>query len=264
MMSETLTGALAYIRSDRTGSPFQQTVQNGGAPGSNLIAPVNLADRTRDRGRLSVNWMPTEPLSIQLFVDVASDKYTDRDGSGLGVRKGSFQNASLDASYAFTPDFQATAWYSINNTSIDQTTCEAASSAGVCPSTAADPIWSAALKSTSNNFGAGLRGKPHAKVDVGADLSYSEIKDKYDQSAVTAGATVPSIPTITTKMTRVTVFGRYALDPRSGIRLDYVYDRFSSDEWAWQSFTYLDGTQLLEPSVQKVNFFLVSYYFRWR
>ena len=264
MMSETLTGAVAYIRSDRTGSPFQQTVQNGGAVGSNLIAPINLADRTRDKVRVSANWMPTEPLSIQLFIDTASDKYTDRDGSGLGVRKGSYQNVSLDANYAFTPDFQATAWYSINNTSIDQTTCENASSAGVCPSTAADPVWSAGLKSTSNNFGAGLRGKPHAKVDMGADLSYSEIKDKYDQSAVTAGASVPSIPTITTKLTRLTVFGRYALDPSSGIRLDYVYDRFSSDDWTWQSFTFLDGTQLLEPSVQKVNFFLVSYYYRWR
>src|SRR5262249_38951422 len=159
-------------------------------------------------------------------------------GSGLGVRKGSFQNASLDASYAFTPDFQATAWYSINNTSVDQTTCEAASSAGVFPSAAAAPIMSAPLESPSNSSGARLRAAPHAKVDVGADLSYSEIKDKYNQSAVTAGATVPSIPTITTKLTRVTVFGRYALDPRSGIRLDYVYDRFSSDEWAWQTFTY--------------------------
>ena len=266
MMSETLTGAVAYIRSDRGGSPFQQTVQNGGAVGSNLIAPINLADRTRDKVRVSVNWMPTEPLSIQLFVDTASDKYTDRDGSGLGVRKGSYQNASLDASYAFTPDFQATAWYSVNNTSVDQTTCENAGSVtpGVCPATATDPVWSAALKSTSNNFGAGLRGKPHPKVDIGADLSYSEIKDKYGQSAVTAGATVPSIPTITTKMTRLTVFGRYALDPRSGIRLDYVYDRFSSDDWTWQNFTFLDGTQLLEPSVQKVNFFLVSYYYKWR
>ena len=264
MMSETLTGAVSYIHSDRGGSPFQQTVVVGGAPGSNLIAPINLADRKRDKVRLSANWMPTEPLSVQFYVDNAWDSYTDRDGSGLGVRKGSYQNYSIDASYAFTQDFQATAWYSINNTSIDQTTCENASSAGVCPSTTTDPIWSAGLKSTSNNFGAGLRGKPHAKVDVGADLSYSEIKDKYDQSAVTAGASVPSIPTITTKLTRVTLYGKYALDPKSGIRLDYVYDRFSSDDWTWQSFTYLDGTQLLEPSVQKVNFFLVSYYYKWR
>jgi hypothetical protein len=197
-------------------------------------------------------------------VDNAWDSYTDRDNSGLGVRRGTYQNYSIDASYAFTQDFQATAWYSINNTSIDQTTCESATANGACPASTADPVWNAALKSTSNNFGAGLRGKPHAKVDVGADLSYSEIKDKYDQSAVTAGAAIPAIPTITTKMTRVTVYGKYALDPRSGIRLDYVYDRFSSDDWTWQSFTFLDGTQLLEPSVQKVNFFLVSYYYKWR
>jgi MtrB/PioB family decaheme-associated outer membrane protein len=268
MMSETLTGAITYIHSDRDGSPFQTTIQNPavslGQVGSNLIAPISLADRKRDKVRVSSTWMPTEPLSIQLFVDSAWDSYTDRDGSGLGVRKGSYQNYSIDASYAFTSDLQANAWYSLNTTSLDQATCESASSNGVCSNTTASPVWSAALRSTSNNVGAGVRGKPHEKIDLGADLSYSEIRDKYNQQAITAGAPIDSIPTITTKLTRITVYGKYALEKNSGIRLDYVFDRYSSDDWTWQTWMYADGTRLVENPVQKVNFFLVSYYYKWR
>ncbi len=119
------------------------------------------------------------------------------------------------------------------------------------------------MKSTSNNFGAGLRGKPHAKIDVGADLSYSEIKDTTDQQSVLGNA-VPTIPTITTKLTRINLYGKYALEKNSGIRLDYIYDRFSSDDWTWATWIYADGTRLVENPAQKVNFFLLSYYYRWR
>ena len=263
MMSETLTGAITYIHSDRDGSPFQQTVVTGGAPGSNLIAPINLADRKRDKVRLSSTWMPTEPLSIQFFVDNAWDSYSDRDGSGLGVRKGSYQNYSVDASYAFTSSLQANAWYSFNTTSLDQASCEGTTN-NVCTSSTTNPIWSVAIRSYSNNLGAGVRGKPNEKIDVGADLSYSEITDKHNQQAITAGAPIDSIPNITTKLTRITVYGKYALEKNSGIRLDYVYDRYSSDDWTWQTWIYADGTRLVENPVQKVNFFLVSYYYRWR
>jgi MtrB/PioB family decaheme-associated outer membrane protein len=263
MMSETLSGALSYVRSDRTGSPFQQTVQVGGAPGSNLIAPINLADRTRDKVRLSTTWMPTEPLSVQFFVDNSWDSYSSRDGDGLGPRKGSAQNYSVDAAYTFSDTLTANAWYSYNTTSMDQATCESASSAGVCPGDAGNPVWAAALSSFSNNVGAGLRGKPHPLVDVGADLTYSEIKDKYHQTTLVGGP-VDSIPNITTKVTRINVYGKYALEKNSGIRVDYIYDRYSSDDWTWQTWTYADGTQLVQNPIQKVNFFLASYFYRWR
>jgi MtrB/PioB family decaheme-associated outer membrane protein len=263
MMSETLTGALSYVHSDRTGSPWQQTVQVGGAPGSNLIAPLNLADRTRDKVRLSTTWMPTEPLSVQFFVDNAWDSYDSRDGDGLGPRKGVYQNYSIDAAYTFSDKLQANAWYSYNTTSMDQATCESATSNGVCPGDAGNPVWAAALSSTSNNIGAGLHGKPHALVDIGADLTYSEITDKYHQTSLVGGP-VDSIPNITTKLTRVNVYGKYALEKNAGVRLDYIYDRYSSDDWTWQTWTYADGTQLVQNPIQKVNFFLVSYYYKWR
>jgi predicted porin len=99
---------------------------------------------------------------------------------------------------------------------------------------------------------------------VGADLSYSEIKDRTNQQAITPGAAITSIPDVTTKLTRISVYGKYALEKNAGIRLDYVYDRYSSDDWTWATWMYADGTRLAENPVQKVNFFLVSYYYKWR
>jgi MtrB/PioB family decaheme-associated outer membrane protein len=262
-MSETLTGSVSLARSDRDGSPFVTTVQSSGALGSNLIAPIFLADRKRDKVRVNANWAPISPLTIQFYAESARDDYSGRDGSALGPRKGEATNYSLDAAYVFNDRWQANAWYSRNDTHFDQATCEAASSAGVCPGSAADPTWSAKLRNLSNNIGAGLRAKPTGQIDLGADVTYSEIRDQFDMGTIQGGA-VTSLPDIKTKLTRLNLFARYALQKNAGVRLDYIYDRFASDDWTWPTWTFADGTQLVENRPQQVNFIGVSYYYRFQ
>ncbi len=265
-MSETFTGAISYVYSDRDGSPFQATTQASGALGSNLIAPLHLADRERDKVRVSANWMPVEPLTLQFFVDYADDRYSGRDGSGLGPRKGEARNYALDAAYTFSEKWQANAWYNRNEARADQVTCESASSGGVCPADAGSPIYSANVRNVSDSFGIGLRGKPNGRMEVGADLSYSDIKDTYQQQAVSPATSTAaaSLPEITTRLTRFNVYGKYALQKNSGLRLNYIYDRYSSDDWTWTSWVYVDGTRLSQDQNQKVHFIGVSYYYRWQ
>lgn len=268
---ETLTGSLAYIYSHRDGSPFQFNQLYGTppptfTPGSNNIAPLHLADRDRDRLRLSLNWTPVEPLSVQFFADVAKDDYGNR-GTGLGLQDGKYQNYSLDASYAFTAAWQATAWYSYNTTSADQITCQsAATTGGVCPANAANPVWQANLRNNSNAVGFGLRGKPASRIDVGADVQYQNLVDEYGQSALIPGtsAVVGPIPDINTKLTSIKLWGKYALEKNSGIRLDYIYDRFNTNDWTWSTWVYSDGTTVSQQPVQTVNFVGVRYYYRWQ
>lgn len=259
MMSETLTGALAYVHSDRDGSPWQQTTVNNGTTGSNLIAPIHLADRKRDKVRLSVNWMPIDALTLNFFVDDARDDYSTRDGSTIGPMEGKARNYSIDAGYTVTQQWQITAWYSKNDTEAEQTTCSNASAVGVCGS----PTWAATLKNLSDNFGLGLRGKLAGRLEIGADVSFSDIKDEYQQQAL-IGAPIASLPDITTKLTRVNLFGKYALQRNSGVRLDYIYDRYKSDDWTWSDWMYADGTRITQDPNQTVNFFGVSYYYRWQ
>jgi len=269
--AEQLTGALAYIYSQRDGSSFLFNQLYGTppptlTPGSNNIAPLHLADRDRDRLRFSLNWTPLDPLSVQFFADVAKDSYDTRS-TGLGLHDGKFQNYSIDAAYAFSPDWQVSAWYSYNTTTAEQSTCQAAAAAGgVCPATAANPIWQANLRNTSNAVGFGLRGKPSSRIEIGADLQYQEIVDKYEQSplAPTTSTVAFAVPDINTKLTTIKLWGKYALEKNSGIRVDYIYDRFKTDDWTWTTWVYSDGTTVSQDPRQTVNFLGVSYYYRFQ
>ena len=259
-MSDTVTGALAYVHSDRGGSPFSATVLNcglvacSGGTASNLIAPIHLADRKRDKVRLSVNWNPTEQLGLQFMLDDARDNYSAREVLGLGPQKGKAQNYAVDASYTFSDAWQATAWASRNDNRMDQTTAVGA---------AAGQIWAASLRNRGDAFGLGVRGKPMVRWEIGADLSYSDITDEYQQRAIT-GAARTSLPDVSTKLTSLKLFGKYAIQKDAGVRLDYIFDRFNTNDWTWTNFTYTDGTTLIQKPNQKVHFIGVSYYYRWQ
>jgi MtrB/PioB family decaheme-associated outer membrane protein len=252
-MSETVTGAVSYVHSDRDGSPFLTTTLFGGGAGSNVIAPIYLADRKRDQVRLTLDWTPLEPLSLQFKVHEARDNYNgNRDGSGLGPRKGEARNYALDANYAFSDKWQGTAWISRDDNRVGQST-----------QTSAGQRWAAELRSLGDAFGIGVRGKPNGQLEIGADLSHSDINDEYRQQAIT-GAAIASLPDVATKLTRLNVFGKYAVQKNAGVRLNYIYDRFSTDDWTWTTWRYADGTRLLQSPVQKVHFIGISVYHHWK
>ena len=262
-MAETVIGSVALMHQDRGGSDFQTTVQNNGTVGSNLIAPIFLADRVRDKVRVSANWAPANAFNIQFYADKARDDYGSRPGSTLGPHSGEATNWSLDASYVINDRWQVNAWYSQNDTHFESSTCENASATGVCPANATDPIWGANMRNLSNNVGAGLRAKPTAQIDLGAEFTYAEITDQNHLSTI-QGAAVSDLPDSHTKTMRLNLFARYALQKNSGVRLDYIFDRFKTDDWTWASWVYADGTQLSENQSQRVNFLGVSYYYRFQ
>ena len=253
-MSDMVTGALSLMHSKRGGSPYALTVLNNGTAGSNLIAPIHLADRERDKLRLSLNVTPSEALDLQLVLEDAKDSYAARDVMGIGPQQGRAQNYSLDLSYTISEKWQLTAFASRNDTSFDQTTAAGASAA---------QIWAAALRNRGDSYGLGVRGKPTAKIEWGADLSESDMRDVYEQTAITGTARV-SLPEVSTKVTSLKMFAKYALQKNSGLRLDIVHERFRTDDWSWSSFTYTDGTRLTQNPNQRVTFVGVSYYYRWQ
>lgn len=255
-ISETVTGGLSYTFADRNGSDFftnfvTPAVQgaNPTVLGSNRYAPLTYADRKRDKIRLSINWMPVEPLSLQFYADDISDRYNgDRDGTGVGPRKGEQRVYAVDAAYSFNQKWQATAWYNYNQYKWENTIPAAADT------------W----KEDGDAFGVGFRGKPNERIEVGADYSYSDIQDKWTQQSLTAAVIAP-LPEATTRITRLNLFGTYAFDKSSGVRLDYIYDRFSTDDPTWNSWVYSPAnTTVTQPSPQKVNFVGLRYFYKFR
>lgn len=258
-MSETVTGLITYIRSDRDGTDFRTNVLNcgsvtcGTSSALNLIAPLHLADRQRDKLRLSVNWTPVEQLSVQFMTEQTRDDYNHRTPDEFGLRNGTSKNHSVDVSYALSDEWQATLWVSDNDTVANR-----------ADRNSATQFWASTLVNNGDAFGLGLRGKPTSRLELGADVSHSEITDKFYQWALT-GAAITSLPEFYTRQSTLKVFGTYALRKNASIRLDYVYDRFTTNDWTWSSWTsYNDGTTLSQRPRQSVNFLGVTYIYRFQ
>jgi len=241
VLSETITGALAYIQSDRGGSAFMTNVLNNPVvtPGSNLIAPIHLADRKREKVRLSANWQATEQWSIQFRADQAHDHYSQREGSILGAQTGRASAYAIDTTYAFNDEWQVTAWVSRDDTRFTQLT--------------RTTPWQANLRNVGVAYGTNVRGTLVSGTEVGADMSYSDIREENQQQAL-AGTAVDTIPAISTTLTNLNLFAMYALNNQTDVRINYIYDRYRTDDWTWTAWTYSDGTQVRNDPTQTVHF----------
>jgi MtrB/PioB family decaheme-associated outer membrane protein len=264
-ISETLTGAVGIIHSERGGSDWLINTFNNGTIYSNQVAPWHLADRDRDMLRLTVNWMPTDPLSLNFRVDVARDEYSGRGISVVDqtVREGQAENYSIDVGYAFSDAVQGTAWYSVNDTSLESQQCRSANGDVCTPGV--EQVWASDVRNLADSFGLGLRAKVSAKIDVSADASYSKVVDKMLLTSI-AGAAVDPLDTITTKVTTVRLSARYALQRNAGVRVTYIHDKYETDDWTWAYWNYSlpdGGTTVRQDPNQKVDFLGASYYYQF-
>lgn len=253
-MSETVTGSLAIQRSERDGSEYELTTRNDGSPGSNLVAPLLLADRDRDRVRAMVDWSPMEQASLQFVVEQSRDDY---EGSGtyqLGPREGRARHYSLDASWAIAEAWRLNAFYGFDSTKAEQSTQAAAPNG---------QFWDAKLEMRGKGYGVGLRGMLAGKFESGIDLQRFDNRSKFSQEAIT-GNPVPEIPDIEFRQTTFKAYVRVPLTRDSGVRVLYVHDRWHTDDWTWSNFTYSDGTQVLQAATQRANFFGVAYSLTFR
>ncbi|OWW19516.1 MtrB/PioB family decaheme-associated outer membrane protein [Noviherbaspirillum denitrificans] len=257
-MMEAVTGSITYIHSDRNGSPFYTNVLNcgavtcGTATAFNLIAPLHLSDRTRDKLRASFDWTPMEDMSVQYVTEQTRDDYANRTVEEFGLRDGRSRTHSLDVSYSFSDEWQGNAWVSNTETSANR-----------ADRIAATNTWASTVSNNGRSYGVGLRGKPFAKWDVGMDLSHSDITDEALQWALT-GPAVTSLPSFYTRQTTLKLFTTYALQKNASLRFDFIHDRFATNDWSWATWTYFDGTTLRQSPRQYVNFMGVTYIYRFQ
>lgn len=267
-LAETMNGSVALVRSQRTGSDWLFNLRVDGSNGSNLIHPLHLADRDRDKIRLALDWTPAPPLSVNFVAEHAQDDYSGRQ---LGPREGRAQLYSVDGTYAVSERWQILGWVSRADTVADQGTClgAAASPATIpCPTgVAGNGIWEARLRNVSDAFGIGLKGKLSGSLEVGAELSHANDRGEFLQVAVTPGIITPVIPDAKYSMTTLKLNAKYAMTKKTGVRLQYVYDRFKVDDWYWTNWVYADtgvpATTVSQEPVQKVYFVGASYYFQF-
>jgi MtrB/PioB family decaheme-associated outer membrane protein len=272
-LAETLNGRIAYAHSKRDGSDFTPTNELQ----SDLINPIHIADRDRDKVKLMLDWSPAEPLTLTFNVEYAKDDYGATDARPYGLIEGTQSVYSLDAAYTINERWQLTAWYSRDNTEATQRGQRNVNN------NAAEAVKEAHLEDIGDTFGAGLRATLTAKVTAGLDLLYSKNVNKYPEAItivtgpgglfpVVGGVTGAPLPDITNTITRVKLYANYALQKNSELRFDYIHERWKTDDWSWMfadgtPFTYgatTDGTQVVQASRQNSDFIGARYIYRFQ
>jgi MtrB/PioB family decaheme-associated outer membrane protein len=202
---------------ERGGSNYDQV--SYGAPQNPLMRNYYLADRERTKAGLFVNYMPLEKVSLGLGADYSDDDYDD---SPIGLTSDREISYTADLSVQPHEDVHVHAFY----TRTDIRSKQANSMAF------ADPNWSARNDDTIDTVGLGVKwANVVNKLDVGADYVYanSELATNVNTDAVPEAP----FPDLTTKLHSVSLYGDYALRPDMLVRLRYSYEKFDSDNWAY-------------------------------
>lgn len=250
-MSETLNGGLALIHSKRGGSDFTPDTLSAT---TNQLSALMWADRSRNKVRMTADWIPAEKWSLQFLADYSDDTYS---GRVLGPRKGKSDFFSGDLNYRVNDRWNLSTWASRENSVANQSTVV----------TGATPLfWDASIRDTSTAWGIAVRGKPLSNLQVGADLSSSRSVAEHDLAKVSgpAATAVNSLPGFFYRQASLKMFGDYALQRNSGVRVDVIVDRRKNNDWTWQPWTYTDGTTVTNVPSENTTFVGVSYYYRWR
>ncbi|MBP9907682.1 MAG: MtrB/PioB family outer membrane beta-barrel protein, partial [Rhodoferax sp.] len=62
------------------------------------------------------------------------------------------------------------------------------------------------------------------------------------------------------------LFGKYALDKRSAIRVDFIHQNTHFNDWSWAyngvPYTYSDGTTVTQQERQSASFIGISYVYQ--
>ena len=261
-LSETVNGSIGYAHSKRGGSEWQTTLTTTGT-GSNLLQPLHLADRERDKVRATVGWTPTEKIDLQGRVEYSKDKY---GGRTLGLQDGTGQFYSLDGAYRIAESWQILGWFSREDTRANLLDCASAAGSNsgditACPNTPASPIWTAHLRNVSSAIGIGLKGKPTGQLELAADFQLSDDRGEFRNGPTPAGVTSVPDTKYTRSVTKLTA--TYAMQKNTGVKLQYIHDRFSTNDWTWDTWTYSDGTRILPNSQQKVDFIAATVYYNF-
>ncbi len=261
--NEMAFGGLSYAYADRdtstydAGAPFLATYSPdywGAMPVDQRWDNVPtqkkffLAPRKRDKVHAYTNVSPTEQIDLEFGIDYNKDNYHD---SEFGLREARGWMANIDASLRASETVSGHAFVSYEHYGSDQRS----SQLGANKLAYLDPgnDWTTDITDKTLTFGIGFRVKPGEKYDYGGDFSHSCSKGEID--VVTGALLAPALPLpdVVSRLNRVDLFGRYRVRKDLSINLKYVYERYSSKDWAYDqvlpaTMANVIGTSQLSPN----------------
>jgi MtrB/PioB family decaheme-associated outer membrane protein len=268
-MTEDLSGSVSLSSSRRSGSNWLR--DNSGLGVTEVSNPTDassrftsdsifmptLADRKRDKVKIFADWQPSKKLAFQFSAEEGKDHYSS--SSSYGLQDSRVNNYGVDFVYAESFNWNFNGFLSQGTQTFNQSRY-----AG----------YVMAFENTSINFGLGFTGKISSNFEIGGNLTFSDDKSVYAQKldafagadSVALLAATGGLPDVVYRQTALKLYGNYALDKKSSIRVDLVHQRANVNDWAWNyngvPFSYSDGTTLTQKQSQSVGFIGITYIYR--
>ncbi|MDR2189201.1 MAG: MtrB/PioB family decaheme-associated outer membrane protein, partial [Azonexus sp.] len=222
-LTDTLNGSVSWVHAKRDGSSFDPMALPTGT--TQQLSPFNTADRKRDKARFSLDWTPLEALSLQFVFEDGKDEYSGHNP--LGLEEGKARLYSLDATWTVSEKLSFNAWYSYDENKAKQTMRHG-------NSITQTRRWD--IEDSADSLGLGFKWEATSKFRTGGNLEWTKSKGQYDVAAWVDATGLPAAITpagggilpsdITDKHLRVSLFGQYALNKTSDLRLDVIYDKW--------------------------------------
>lgn len=245
--NDMASGGLSYAYSDRdtstydAGAPFVASYTgdvyiNGIiASGTGLWDNVPtqkkffIAPRKRDKVRAFINAMPNEKVDLQFSLDYKNDDY---HSSELGLREATGWSANFDAGLMASEALSGHFFASWENYESNQ---RSAQLGAVKANYLIPGNWYVTdITDRSYMVGVGFRFKPGGAFEFGGDASYTNSRGQID--VVTGALILPAatpMPDIVSRINRLELFGKYRMKKNLSLNLRYIYEQFSSDDWAY-------------------------------
>jgi MtrB/PioB family decaheme-associated outer membrane protein len=241
--NDIVSGGLGYSYSDRRTSdynalaPFAATFSQAyidamiitGGAWDNVPTQYKfiMAPRKRDKVRGFLNVSPNAQLDLQAGFDF---KYDDYHKSQYGLQKAKGWALNLDASYKATDALSGHVFTSWDGYSSGQRSINLQAKTNL----ATTWDWTADNLDRTFTVGTGMRYKPLSKYEVGGDLTHAKSSGRisiWTGPSIVANSARP-FPELKTSMTRLDLFGQYKLQKDMVLKLKYIYERYTSADWA--------------------------------
>lgn len=264
-MAQNFSGSIGVSTSQRDGSNWLQpnVVTTGvteianastGLSSTAIFMPT-LANRQRDKVKVFADWQPNADMTFQFSAEDGKDKFSAPTAYGLQDTR--MNQYSIDWNYALNYAWALNGYVSQSLQTLNQLR----------------PAGSLmAFENTTTSLNIGIAGKASSKVEVGASLTFSNDKSVYAQtlggtaSAYDAAllASTGGLPDIIYRQTVLKMYGKYALEKNSSLRLDLMVQQAAVSDWTWQGFTYSDGSTVRQNATQNVGYIGVTYTYQWQ
>lgn len=183
-----------------------------------LLRKYHLASRDRDQVRADISYMVSDRVSLGLSGDYAKDDY---DRSRVGLTDARDVAYTLDISAAPRDNLTVSAFYGRERI---ESTLASSAAFGF-------PDWTADQRDTIDSFGLTLEARDVVRdgFDAGIDYGYSSGKGRI---TMRTGVPVEPLPDLESRLNTVKLYGRYRINDRLSLRVDYLYERYRSKDFA--------------------------------